>query len=45
MRLAKLVKIGKLPVQFSGAYEYNFADTFFGPEWTMNLTVKFLFLI
>ncbi len=45
VRLAKLVKIGKLPVQFSGAYEYNFADAYVGPKWTMNLTVKFLFPI
>ena len=43
VKLAKLVKFGKLPVQFSGAYEYNFADDYVAPEWTINFTVKFLF--
>ena len=43
IKLAKLVKFGKLPVQFSGAYEYNFADDYVAPEWTINFTVKFLF--
>jgi hypothetical protein len=32
-----------MPVQFSGAYEYNFADDEVAPEWTINFTVKFLF--
>jgi hypothetical protein len=45
IKLAKLVKFGKLPVQFSGAYEYNFADNYVTPEWTLNFTVKFLFPI
>jgi len=44
-KLAKLVKFGKLPVQFSGAYEYNFADDYVAPQWTVNFTVKFLFPI
>jgi hypothetical protein len=43
LKLANLVKFGALPVQFSGAYEYNFADDEVAPEWTVNLTVKFLF--
>jgi hypothetical protein len=43
VKLAKLVKFGKLPVQFAGAYEYNFADDYVAPEWTVNLTVKVLF--
>jgi hypothetical protein len=43
LKLAKLVKLGKLPVQFSGAYEYNFADDYVAPQWTVNFTVKFLF--
>jgi hypothetical protein len=43
VKLARLVKFGKLPVQFAGGYEYNFADDFVAPEWTLNFTVKFLF--
>ena len=45
VKLAKLVKLGQLPVQFSGAYEYNFANDYVAPEWTVNFTVKFLFPI
>jgi len=45
VKLAKLVTFGKLPVQFSGAYEYNFADDFTAPQWSLNFTVKFLFPI
>lgn len=45
MKLAKLVKFGALPVQFVGSYEYNFADDYITPEWTLNFTVKFLFPI
>ncbi len=43
VKLSKLHKFGTQPVQFSGAYEYNFADDFVAPEWTLNFTVKFLF--
>ena len=44
LKLNKMVKLGgKLPVQFSGGYEYNFANNYVGPEWMVNLTVKFLF--
>jgi hypothetical protein len=43
MKVAKLVKLGDLPVQFSGSYEYNFADDDVAPEWSVNFTVKFLF--
>ena len=43
VKLAKLVKFGQLPVQFSGAYEYNFANDYVAPEWAVNFTVKFLF--
>jgi hypothetical protein len=43
VKLAKLVKFGKLPVQFAGAYECNFADDYVAPKWTINFTVKFLF--
>ena len=32
VKVAKLVKFGKLPVQFSGAYEYNFQDDFAAPQ-------------
>jgi hypothetical protein len=45
VKLAKLVKFGKLPVQFAGGYEYNFADDYVAPKWTVNLSVKFLFPI
>jgi hypothetical protein len=45
VKVGKLVKFGKLPVQFSGAYEYNFADDFVAPQWAVNFTVKFLFPI
>jgi hypothetical protein len=43
VKLANLVKFGQLPVQFSGAYEYNFANDYVAPEWAVNFTVKFLF--
>ena len=43
VKLARLVKFGKLPVQFAGGYEYNFADDYVAPKWTLNFTVKFLF--
>lgn len=43
VKVAKLVKFGQLPVQFSGAYEYNFQDDYVAPEWTINFTLKFLF--
>ena len=45
IKLSKLVKLGSLPVQFSGAYEYNFANDYVASEWTVNFTVKFLFSI
>ena len=45
VKLARLVKFGKLPVQFAGAYEYHFADDYVAPKWTVNFTVKFLFPI
>lgn len=45
VKVAKLVKFGKLPVQFSGSYEYNFQDDFAAPQWGVNFTVKFLFPI
>jgi len=45
VKLAKLVKIGGLPVQFAGSYEHNFVDDYVAPEWTFNFTVKFLFPI
>lgn len=43
MKLAKLAKFSALPVQFSGAFEYNFVDDYVAPKWTLSLTVKFLF--
>lgn len=45
MKLAKLVRFGKQPVQFAGSYEYNFAADVVAPRWTVNLTAKFLFPI
>ena len=45
LKLAKMVTFGQLPVQFSGPYEYNFADDYVSPAWTVNFTVKFLFPI
>ncbi len=43
LKLSKLHRFGKLPVQFSGSYEYNFQDDYVAPEWVVNFTVKFLF--
>jgi len=44
VQLAKLVKIGQQPVQFSGQYEHDFADDgFVGPEDTFRFTMKLLF--
>jgi len=43
MKVATLVKFGDLPVQFSGSYEYNFADDDVAWKWAVNFTVKFLF--
>ncbi len=45
LKVSKLKKFDKLPVQFSVSYEYNFADDVVAPEWLVNLTVKFLFPI
>lgn len=45
IKLAKLVRFGKQPVQFAGSYEYNYADDVVAPKWTVNLTAKFLFPI
>ena len=43
VKLAKLTSLGSQKVQFSAAYEYNFADDRVGPEWNINVTAKFLF--
>ena len=43
IKLAKLLKLGNVPTQFSGAYEYYFADDYVGSEWTVNFTAKFFF--
>jgi hypothetical protein len=45
VKLSKLHKFGRLPVQFSGYYEYNLQDDFVAPKWTVNFTLKFLFPI
>jgi hypothetical protein len=36
LKLAKLVRFDKLPVQLSGADEYNFQDDFVAPKWAVN---------
>lgn len=45
IKLSKLVKFDTMPVLFSSYYEYNFQDDFVAPEWTVNVTAKFLFPI
>lgn len=42
-KVAKLMRFGKQPVQFSGSYEYNFADDYPSPAWSVSFTVKLLF--
>ncbi len=42
-KFAKLVKFGKLPVQFSLQYEHDFADQRGTPEDTIRFAMKFLF--
>jgi len=42
-KVAKLVKFGKLPVQFSLQYEHDFADQRGTPEDTIRFAMKFLF--
>ena len=42
-KVARLLKFGARPVQLSASYEYNFADDVVTPEWSINLTAKFLF--
>ena len=41
--VARLMRFGKQPVQFSGSYEYNFADDYPSPAWSVSFTVKLLF--
>ena len=43
VKLSRLTRFGDTPVQFSGAFEYNFQDDYVGAQWTINLTAKFLF--
>lgn len=42
-KLSKFLRLGKLPTQFSGEYEYNFADGAVGPRRVFRLTAKILF--
>ena len=42
-KVAKLMRFGSQPVQFSASYEYNFADDYPTPAWTVSLAVKLLF--
>ena len=41
-KIAKLHKFGTTPVQFTGTYEYDFADDSVSPEETFSFTVKVL---
>ena len=41
-KVAKLVKIGGIPTQLSGSYEYNFADDEVAPKWTLSFSFKVL---
>ena len=43
VKVSKLHRFGQVPVQLSGAYEYNLQDDYVSSEWTFNLTAKFLF--
>jgi len=44
IKLAKMHKFGKLPVQFNAQYEYNFAnDDIRNPKQTLRVTAKFIF--
>jgi hypothetical protein len=45
LKVNKLHRFSSMPVQFSGSYEYNFADRYVAPEWSVNFAVKFLFPI
>ena len=42
-KVAKLVKLGKVPVQLSLQYEHDFADYQGAPEDTLRFSMKFLF--
>jgi hypothetical protein len=42
-KVSKLVKFGRLPVQFGVQYERDFADEEAGPRDTVRSTIKFLF--
>jgi hypothetical protein len=44
-KLSKMVKLGSIPTQLSGSYEYNFQDDYIAPEWSVNFSVKLLFPI
>ena len=40
MRINKMVRFGKLPVAFSGSFEYNFQDEYEAPKWTISFGMK-----
>ncbi len=42
VKLAKLVRFGKTPVQFQVNYEHNFYDDGIAPADTIGMTVKLL---
>lgn len=43
LKVAKLMRFGRQPLQFSASYEHNFADDYPAPAWTVSLVVKLLF--
>jgi hypothetical protein len=43
VKVAKLQRFGKRPMQFSATYEYNFADDYVAPKWLVSFPVKLLF--
>ena len=42
IKVAKLHKFGKTPVQFTTSYEYNFAENAGAPEETLSFIMKVL---
>jgi len=42
LSFAQLVKVGGKPVKFSISADYNFIDTYPGPDWTVRLGVALI---
>jgi len=45
LKINKLQEVRALPVQFSGSYQYNFADRQVAPARSVGVAVKFLFTL